>query len=106
MGEGSIPKLKQWIHNLKPRIAPDTMQSYYAEQTMVSLVHESIRETENNYYISFVTDTSPADQSDAFQKVHNNTRSKPQNSCKNKNLSLFLEKIISNLAVCEIASIN
>ena len=55
MGEGSIPKLKQRIHNLKPNFAHNAMKSYYEEQTMVSLIDESIHKIENTSDNSFFT---------------------------------------------------
>ena len=70
MGEGSIPKLKQRIHNLKPNFAQNAMKSYYEEQTMVSLIDESIRKIENNSDKSFVRGEPLANLCDAFQKLH------------------------------------
>ena len=70
MGEGSIPKLKQRIHNLKPNFAQNAMKSYYEEQTMVSLIDKSIRNIENNSDNSFVRGEPLANLCNAFQKLH------------------------------------
>ena len=70
MGEGSIPELKQRIHNLKPNFSQNAMESYYEEQTMVSLMDESIRKIENNSDNSFVRGEPLANLCDAFQKLH------------------------------------
>ena len=70
MGEGSIPKLKQRIHNKKPKFVHNAMKSYYEEQTMVSLIDESIHRIENNSDNSFIRGEPLASLCGAFQELH------------------------------------